>query len=359
MSGTFTTSGTVTTTSAPKQLSDANGQTGGPGTIMGQGPTDKIGFFSLAGPGVVQPGTAGNMFATVANVTQFGLSITPSTVAANTAAEQSITVTGVLADDVVALVKPTTQAGLIVGTARVSAADTVQLTMGNVTASTITPTSTQTYAIIAIGLALQTTAVLSPVSVASNTVSEQYFTVAGVSPGQSIIVNKPTAQAGLIITNARASAANQVAIQFSNLTGAAITPTASETYKFASASGFQPAPIVDVFNQTLTPVSVAANVGAEQTFTVPGLVSGGKVIVTKPTVTAGLMLGGARISAANTLALNFVNNTAAAITPPAESYQIAYFTTQAGNTTGTTTVQPAAKGNNTAALTTLGLTSGT
>lgn len=359
MSGTFSTSGTVTTTSAPKQLSDGNGLTGGPGTVMGQGPNDKVGFFSLAGPGVVQPGTNGNMFATVANVTTFGLSITPSAVVANTAAEQAITVTGVLATDMVALVKPTTQAGLVVGTARVSAADTVQLTLGNVTGSTITPTSTQVWAIIAIGAALQTTAVLTPSSVASNTVSEQFFTVAGVSPGQQIIVNKPTAQAGLIITNARASAANQVAIQFSNLTAATITPTAAQTYSFASASGFQPAPVMDVFNTTLTPVSVAANTSAEQTFTVAGLVANSKVLVTKPTVTTGLMLAGARISAANTLALNFANNTASAITPPAESYQVAYFTTQAGNTDATTTVQPAAKGNNVAALVTLGLTSGT
>lgn len=356
MSGSFSTTGTVTTTTAPRQLSDGNALSGGPGTELGQSAADKVGFFGTTP--VVQPGSAGNMFATVANVTTYGNSITPSTVAAHSAAEQAITVTGVLATDVVAMVKPTTQAGLIVGTARVSAADTVQLTMGNVTASTITPTSTQVYATIAIGAALQTSAVLSPSSVASNTVSEQYFTVAGVSPGQQIIVNKPTAQTGLIITNARASAANQVAIQFSNVTSSAITPTASETYLFASASGFQPAPIMDVTSQTLTPVSVAANTGAEQTFTVAGLVSGGKVLVTKPSVTSGLMLAGARISAANTLALNFVNNTAAAITPPVESYQIAYFTTQAGNTDGTTTIQPAAKGNNTAALSTLGLTNG-
>jgi len=251
------------------------------------------------------------------------------------------------------------QAGLIVGTARVSAANTVYLTMGNVTGSAITPTAAQTWAIITVGAALQTTAVLSPVSVASNTVSEQYFTVAGVSPGQAVIVNKPTAQAGLIITNARASSANTVAIQFSNLTGSAITPTASETYTFASASGFQPAPVMDVFTQTLTPVSVAANTSAEQTFTVTGLISGGTVVVTKPSVTGGLMLAGARISAANTLALNFANNTAAAITPPVETYQIAYFTTQAGGTTGTTTILPSVKGNDTAALTTLGLISGT
>lgn len=358
MSG-FTTTGTLTTTSAPRQLSDGNGLTGGPGTVLGQGPTDKVGFFSNAGPGVVQPGTGGNMFSTAADLTIYGNSISPASVAANTSAEQAITVTGVLATDAVFMVKPTTQAGLIVGTARVSAANTVQITLGNVTAAAITPTSTQVWATVAIGAALQTSAVLSPASVASNTVSEQYFTVTGVSAGQAVFVNKPTAQAGLIIVNARASGPNQVAIQFENLTGAAITPTASETYLFASASGFQPAPVMDVFTQTLTPVSVAANTSAEQTFTVPGLIAGGKVAVTKPSVTTGLSLGGARISAANTLALNFANNTAAAITPPVEAYQIAYFTTQAGNTDATSSILPVSKGNDVAAMATLGLTSGT
>lgn len=359
MSGTNepVTVGTVTTTSNVRQLSDGNGLNGGPGTALGISPADKVGAFGTAP--VVQPGTAGNMFSTAADVTIFGLSLSPVSVAANTAAEQSLTVTGVLATDAVITIKPTTQAGLLVGTSRVASANTVEVTFGNVTAAPITPTTTETYAFITIGAALQTTAVLTPAPVLANTVSEQFFTVAGVSPGQAVIVNKPTAQAGLIIVNTRASGANQVAIQFENLTGATITPTASETYVFASASGFQPAPIMDVFTQTLTPVSVAANTSAEQTFTVAGLISGGKVIVTKPTVTTGLSIAGARISAANTLAINFANNTGAAITPIPEAYQVAYFTTQAGNTTGTTTILPASKGNDVAALATLGLTSGT
>lgn len=348
--------GNVTTTTNARQLSDGNALFGGPGMAIGLAPNDKVGTFGVAP--VVQPGTAGNMGSTTANVTIFGNSLSPVSVAANTTAEQSLTITGVLATDAVFLVKPTAQAGLVVGTARVSAANTVFLTFGNVTGSAITPTATQVYATITIGAALQTTAVLTPTSVAANAVSEQYFTVAGVSPGQQVFVNKPTAQAGLIITNVRASGPNQVAIQFFNLTAAPLTPTPAETYVFASASGFQPAPIMSVFTQALTPVSVAANTSAEQTFTVTGLISGGKVVVTKPSVTTGISLGGARISAANTLAVTFVNNTAAAITPAPETYTISYFTTQAGNTDATSSVLPAAKGNDVAAMATLGLTSG-
>jgi len=75
---------------------------------------------------------------------------------------------------------------------------------------------------------------------------------------------------------------------------------------------------------TLSPISVAPNTVAEQTFTVTGLLVGDFVNVTKPTTQAGLGIVNARVSAANTLALAFMNATAATITPTAsEVYNIA------------------------------------
>lgn len=348
--------GTVTTTSNVRQLSDGNGLNGGPGTSLGISPSDKIGHFGVAP--VVQPGTNGGLAVKTANLSILALSVSPVSVAANTTAEQALTVTGILATDVVVTNKPTAQAGLIVATSRVSAANTVQVTFGNVTAAAVTPTASQTWDFITFGANLQTTVALTPASVAANAVSEQYFTVPGVSPGQAVFVNKPTAQAGLAITNVRASGANQVAIQFFNATGAALTPTAAESYVFASASGFSPAPLMMALTQLLTPVSVAANTSAEQTFTVAGLVAGTEVMVAKPSVTTGLVLGGSRVTAANTLGITFANNTAAAITPPAETYTINYFTTEGGST-GTTTILPASKGNLAGSLAVLGITSGT
>lgn len=67
----------------------------------------------------------------------------------------------------------------------------------------------------------------------------------------------------------------------------------------------------------LTPASVANAVSAEQTFTVPGLLLEDAVYINKPTTQAGLVIGGVRVSAANTLAINFGNLTAATITPTA------------------------------------------
>lgn len=76
-------------------------------------------------------------------------------------------------------------------------------------------------------------ATLSPAAVAANTIAEQLFVVTGVAVGDAIIVNKPSAQAGLGIVGVRASGANQIGITFSNTTAGIITPTAAETYQVA------------------------------------------------------------------------------------------------------------------------------
>lgn len=56
---------------------------------------------------------------------------------------------------------------------------------------------------------------------------------------------------------------------------------------------------------------------AEQNVTVPGLKLGDIVTVNKPTAQAGLGVVGARVSAADTLSITFVNPTVASITSTA------------------------------------------
>ncbi len=73
---------------------------------------------------------------------------------------------------------------------------------------------------------------------------------------------------------------------------------------------------------TIDPASVATITTAEQTFTVPGLAVGDMVFVNKPSLTAGLGIAGARVSAANTLAITFVNPTADAVNAGSESYRV-------------------------------------
>lgn len=87
---------------------------------------------------------------------------------------------------------------------------------------------------------------------------------------------------------------------------------------------------------TLSPTSVAPNTTAEQTFTVNGLKLGDFVDVSKPSVQAGLSIANARVSAANTLAVAFGNNTAATITPTAaETYEVGVTRPDNLNSTGT------------------------
>jgi hypothetical protein len=71
---------------------------------------------------------------------------------------------------------------------------------------------------------------LTPAAIVLNTTAEQTFTVNGLLPGDMVLVNKPTTQAGLGIVGSRVSAANTLAITFSNNTGSSITPTAAQTY---------------------------------------------------------------------------------------------------------------------------------
>mgnify|MGYP001585292878 CR=1 FL=1 len=82
------------------------------------------------------------------------------------------------------------------------------------------------------------------------------------------------------------------------------------------------------YTPTLSPAAVAANTTAEQTFTVTGLAATEvPLAVVKPTAQAGLGIVGWRVSAANTLAITFVNATAASITPTAaQVYEVIVLT---------------------------------
>lgn len=73
---------------------------------------------------------------------------------------------------------------------------------------------------------------------------------------------------------------------------------------------------IKAYSQTITPASVAANTTAEQTFTVTGLTTADKVTLNPGAApTAGTGIVGVRVSAADTLAVTYSNNTAGALTP--------------------------------------------
>jgi hypothetical protein len=73
---------------------------------------------------------------------------------------------------------------------------------------------------------------------------------------------------------------------------------------------------------TFNPASVAAATSAEQTITVPGVKTTDMVFVSKPSLTAGLGIANARVSAADTVSVTFINATAGALDAGSESYTI-------------------------------------
>lgn len=87
---------------------------------------------------------------------------------------------------------------------------------------------------------------------------------------------------------------------------------------------------VYIISTTINPASVSAATSAEQTFTVTGLRLNDQVVVTKPTATAGLGIVNARVSAADTLAITFMNATAGAIDAASETYTITVYRPEAG-----------------------------
>jgi cytoskeletal protein RodZ len=64
---------------------------------------------------------------------------------------------------------------------------------------------------------------ITPTVLGANSVSEQFFTVAGLSINDTVLVDGPVPTAGILVT-ARVSAANQLALTFVNPTALNQTP---------------------------------------------------------------------------------------------------------------------------------------
>jgi len=100
---------------------------------------------------------------------------------------------------------------------------------------------------------------------------------------------------------------------------------ASDNLTIGATGTATPITQIRVYSQTITPASVAAATVAEQTFTVTGLATTDKVMVNPAATGNATGIAGARVSAANTLAVAFVNPTAGALVPGAGTYNIIAF----------------------------------
>ncbi len=307
------------------------------GTALAQSSSDKFAIVGsspavqLSGPqqiAIVRGQPAGV-------VATFGTTQTPAGVAATSTLAASLTVQSggsptlvPATGDFLLVNKPTAQAGLAIGNVRLSASNVAGVAFANITGAIITPTAGEKYNVTAIRGLPVLTASLTPAIVASNTTAEQIFTVTGVRVGDVVAVSKAADQTGLVILGARVAAANQVGINFANVTPTAITPTAAETYSVLCVGG------LDAVNNDLyvglnvgTLGNVVSSTIAFQSVTMTGLATSDVVRgIMKPTAQTGLGSYGGFVSGANGLGLALVNASAALITPTAsEVYGISLY----------------------------------
>lgn len=87
---------------------------------------------------------------------------------------------------------------------------------------------------------------------------------------------------------------------------------------------------VGTFEITLTPSSVAATSAVEELFAATGigLKTTDAVVVNPPSTTTGVVQAAAYVKAADELAIQFINPTAAAEVPPAGVYRVTVFRVQ-------------------------------
>ena len=84
----------------------------------------------------------------------------------------------------------------------------------------------------------------------------------------------------------------------------------------------QRSPHIETYSVSFDPLAVGANTTSEQTVTVTGVLTSDIVTVNKPSMTTGLGIVNARVSASDTVAITFMNTTAGSINPTSETYLI-------------------------------------
>ena len=232
------------------------------------------------------------------------------------------------------VIKPSCDAGVAISNVRISGKNKIAIQYVNPTAAAVTPTS-EAYKIICLNdipsisnLTSYGVPFTGLASVASITTAEQSVTISGLLATDIMVgVQKPSLNAGLAATGGRC-AANAMYVTFVNPSAAAVTPTATDIYMVTVYNQSPIAPF-KIYSALFTPVSVAANLTAEQAFTVTGLPctnsSPATIQVSKPSHQTGLAIAGCRISASDTMYINYENVTSAAITPASETYLIGCF----------------------------------
>ena len=221
-------------------------------------------------------------------------------------------------------------AGTGIGNTRVVGNNQVAIEFFNLTAAVVTPYAGN-YTFLALNslpavtnLVQVTSNLAAPANTGANATAAAAVSIPGLLATDLMQFVYPPAMAANAVALPGISAANAAnIIQFAG-TGTANTGAGAYTMGFIRAAAQPP---MLVYSLYLTPSAVANNAVGEQIFTLPAnlLVSGNPVLVNKQSLTGGISIVNARANSANTLAITFMNQTGAAVTPPAEPYLVASF----------------------------------
>lgn len=323
----------LTTSSAARQLSDGNSQ----GTLLGRAISDLIGFFGASpvaqvpdnSQAAIARGQSAGVIVTY-STTQSPTAVTPNTTVASALTVQSGTGAIMLpaAGDLHYLNKPTAQAGLGMGNAYVSSANTLNVSFSNFTAGSLTPTASEVYKVVGLRGVPTISAVLSPTAVGAGVTMEQQFAVVGLPAGTLVQVSKPSNQAGLDIAGCRVISNNVLGITFANPTASTITPTAAETYTVYALNGIDAvnSEVMYGFNVGTVGAIGAGLVVSGGSTTLTGMLATDQVVgVSKPTSGAAatnVAYPALGIPTANTLTLYFAGIGTGSTPTAAEVYAI-------------------------------------
>ncbi len=317
------------TTITPTLLLQANAPEG---YALGTVSTTPIGMYGVSG--VPQRSNANQLTVSAASASGTLLAVqtialAPAAVGANTTLSQAFTATSspILGGDflaVNALVTVSSAGGIGNVRAHTNTAGAVIMQFFNVgTAASVTTVQSSQFAFMAFrGMANSVT--LSPAAVPANSTSEQIFNVTGVAPGELAFVSKAAENVGLGLAGVRVAGNNQLAINFMNVSTAAVTPTAAESYSFFSTNGIAANSNMMVYGVNVGTLSaITGNVTTNwvvvsQTATCSSVLATDILFgVSKPTLQAQLGIVGQRITTANVVGIDFATGSVTGVTPTA------------------------------------------
>jgi hypothetical protein len=312
-----------------------------------------VNYINVSSAAITPTGEANDVIELRVNPLTTTASLSPNNVPINTTTEQIFTLATSATSPIICLPgtlaivnKPTNQAGLAYSQfGRVVAQNQVAVQFGVVTSGAVTtgvtPTAAETwnFAFLPQLAAYCQTFVYGIPAVnaatAASSCSEGTSAVTGILASDIVSgISRATTQVSTSVIGGYVGAANQINVQYINPFASA-TPTSSEVY-LATIQRNAPLHPLMIYSTTCAATTCAATTTVEATTTVTGLVVSSSVIVNKPTLTPGILVVNARVSAANTLAIQYANLTTTSISIPAEVYTIGNVQLQGpglGNTT--------------------------